>query len=209
MRWVTFPHIELRDGVAIDPKTRTAAAHKKFDMELLQAGTTFDLRFELLVSAAADENLIPALALALHGLEAGYIHLGARKKRGMGECTAGNWRVDEYDLTTKDGLMRWLAQDDTDGTPGTAIVPLLDALIDGTIDDVTDRRAHFRLEAAFWLDSSLLIRAGLGAIDAGADAEHLHRQRDRDEGTYSHSAGHEFGWRHSAPRTTHCPNAEH
>ena len=45
------PEVELRDGVRIDPATRTAAAEAKFDMELLRVGTTFPLRFELLVPA--------------------------------------------------------------------------------------------------------------------------------------------------------------
>jgi CRISPR/Cas system CSM-associated protein Csm3 (group 7 of RAMP superfamily) len=35
------PDVELRDGVAIDLKTRTAEPKKKFDIELLAAGTNF------------------------------------------------------------------------------------------------------------------------------------------------------------------------
>src|SRR5438045_2564979 len=41
--------VELRDGVAIDPKTRTALAKKKYDYQLLPVGTRFHLRFELLL----------------------------------------------------------------------------------------------------------------------------------------------------------------
>ena len=47
---------ELRDGVAIDGTTRTAADDKKFDMELLAAGTTFPLRFELIARAPLPEH---------------------------------------------------------------------------------------------------------------------------------------------------------
>ena len=41
---------ELRDGVAIDSDSRTAADDKKFDIQLLAAGTTFPLQFELAIS---------------------------------------------------------------------------------------------------------------------------------------------------------------
>ena len=40
-----FP-VEIRDGVTIDPVTRTAEEKKKYDIELLTAGTIFPLRFE-------------------------------------------------------------------------------------------------------------------------------------------------------------------
>ena len=43
----THAGVELRDGVAIEAKTRTAEEHKKYDLELLAAGTTFDICFEL------------------------------------------------------------------------------------------------------------------------------------------------------------------
>jgi CRISPR/Cas system CSM-associated protein Csm3 (group 7 of RAMP superfamily) len=40
---------ELRDGVKIDSITRTSEDKKKYDLELLQAGTEFPLCFELLI----------------------------------------------------------------------------------------------------------------------------------------------------------------
>jgi dipeptidyl aminopeptidase/acylaminoacyl peptidase len=57
----------LRDGVAIDPRTRTAEDKKKFDIELLEAGTRFTLRFELLLPEHLEEQqrLLLALAIAL------------------------------------------------------------------------------------------------------------------------------------------------
>ncbi|MDQ2999176.1 MAG: RAMP superfamily CRISPR-associated protein, partial [Chloroflexota bacterium] len=36
---------EIRDNVRIEPQTRTAQDRKKFDLELLPAGTMFTLRF--------------------------------------------------------------------------------------------------------------------------------------------------------------------
>ena len=44
-----LPQVELRDGVALDPKTRIAEDRKKFDFELLEAGTRFPVQVELLI----------------------------------------------------------------------------------------------------------------------------------------------------------------
>lgn len=49
---------ELRDGVKIDSLTRTAANKAKYDLELLEAGTEFNLSFELLIDKNTDENIL-------------------------------------------------------------------------------------------------------------------------------------------------------
>ncbi|MFP4411320.1 RAMP superfamily CRISPR-associated protein [Coleofasciculus sp.] len=55
---------ELRDGVKINSVTRTAEAKKKYDLELLQAGTTFPLCLELLIVREDQEiTLVKALAI--------------------------------------------------------------------------------------------------------------------------------------------------
>lgn len=51
-----LPHahgIEVRDGVAISPATGIAEDHKKYDYEVLPAGTTFAVRLDLVVPAPA------------------------------------------------------------------------------------------------------------------------------------------------------------
>ena len=103
---------ELRDGVAIDAETRTAEDKKKFDIELLAAGTTFPLRFDLLVGEKADsQKLRNILVTALSGLNKDEITLGARKKRGFGQVSVKEWQVTKYDLTDKDGLLAWLSSE--------------------------------------------------------------------------------------------------
>jgi CRISPR/Cas system CSM-associated protein Csm3 (group 7 of RAMP superfamily) len=162
--------MELRDGVAIDPETRTAEEGKKFDIELLAAGTTFDLSFELLLPRNG-EKLLEALALALRGLQEGEIGLGMRKRRGLGQCSAGEWKVRRYRLTTPQGLIGWLTDDRSSEKSGKDIFTLLD-----TGPPVPDKRESFDIKAAFELDSSLLIRSGSGGPDS-PDMVHLHSQR--------------------------------
>lgn len=165
------PGVELRNGVAIDAKTRTAAEKKLFDMELLQAGTTFDISLEFL-RTGENGDLLPALAVALRGLQEGEIHLGLRKRRGLGRCRVGEWRVRRYRLTTAEGLVAWLDDRASAEESGSDIVALL-----GVALDVPDGRERFDLEADFELESSILIRSGGGGPNA-PDMIHLHSPRE-------------------------------
>ena len=156
-----LPQVELRDGVALDPKTRIAEDRKKFDFELLEAGTRFPVRVELLIPQEEQEekgHLIQGLAIALQGLERGEIALGARKRRGFGQCCVSEWRILRYDLTTTDGLLSWIEHSGTEQT-GSHIADLLDVQAD------LDRREFFVIDALFSLEGSLLIRSGQGEAD--------------------------------------------
>jgi CRISPR/Cas system CSM-associated protein Csm3 (group 7 of RAMP superfamily) len=168
--------IELRDGVAIDPETRTAADEKKFDMQLLAAGSTFALRFELAVNKES-ENLLNALATALQGFEDGQITLGARKRRGFGQVTVKEWRVWKYNLSEQKDLLAWLAserdwQNSVPEQEGKSLLEKLDASVSSV-----DKRKSAHLTATFSIDGTLMIRSGFGASDSGPDMVHLHSPR--------------------------------
>ncbi len=167
-----FVGVELRDGVALDSQTRTAADGKKFDFELLQAGTAFPLRFELLLPDG-DVTLLPALALALHGLEAGEIGLGRRKRRGLGECRAEGWTVRRYRMDDPAQLVDWLENEWAQvGQAAGGQADIVAALGLEPAALPPDKRARFTLDAHFALPGSLLIRSGSG--EAGApDMVHL------------------------------------
>ncbi|MBO9366229.1 MAG: hypothetical protein J7466_15685 [Roseiflexus sp.] len=184
-----MPQIELRDGVRIDPITRTAKIDVdngilrgyKYDLQLLEAGTTFPLRMELLLSRGNDQQQMKQmLALALHGLEAGEVAIGLRKRRGFGVCRVERWRVTRYDFTKPTDLLAWLAEDHPDWKfapgdqrSGQHIADLLGV----SLERVEDRRNLCRIHAHFIIDGSLLIRAGFGEQDRGPDTVHLHSAR--------------------------------
>lgn len=169
---------EIRPGVKINPKTRTVKMEKKggqlFDMELLQAGTTFPLRIELALpeDEAKQVSLKQALAVALTGFERGEIGLGARKRRGFGECKVTSWAVETFDLKQPDGLIGWL-KGDSSQTPasGGNIADLLKV----SLPD--DKRVRFRMVARFQLKTSLLIRSGGDDADS-PDMTHLSSHRN-------------------------------
>lgn len=180
------PEVEIRDGVKIDGRRRTAEEEKLFDLEVLQAGTRFRLHFELLVPEGCGAELRRELALALQGLELGEIGLGARKRRGLGRCKVDEWQVRRYDLTQTDHLLAWLA----DGRAWSDVPPVMPAqgktiaaklgVDDG---DLVDQRAYLKLKAKFRLTGSLLVRSGQGQADQGPDAVHVHRLERTGDGT--------------------------
>ncbi len=169
------PGTVIRHGVRIEGNSRTAADNALFDTQFWQAGTTFPLRFELLIRAEDDETkLKSALATALTGLENGLITLGARKHRGQGEVKVSGWRVKTFDLTDSDQLLDWLQNGNV-----PLSVPARDS-IGKALGDVAliERRAkEFSIQAEFGLNGSLLIRSGEGRDDAGPDMVHLHARR--------------------------------
>jgi CRISPR/Cas system CSM-associated protein Csm3 (group 7 of RAMP superfamily) len=172
--------IELRDGVKIDGSTRSAEDKKKYDIQLLAAGTTFDLRFELLIGGdASEEKLKQALATALLGLTNREITLGARKRRGFGQCTVKEWHERVYDLMDPAGLKAWLASE-TAWADQYPLPPQPDIDL-AMLALKTDQRDMAHLTATFSIDGTLLIRSGFGESDAGPDTVHLHaRHKDLD-----------------------------
>jgi len=168
--------VEMRDGVGIDPKSRTAREDRLFDLQLWQAGTTFPLRFELVIREGDDADALKrALATALAGFNDGGITLGARKRRGYGRVSVAGWRVKIYDLTRADGLLDWIEHGDKPLTNVTPVSDIQTAL--GVTALLDDQRNFFRICATFMLDGSLLIRSGAGQDDQGPDMVHLHARQ--------------------------------
>lgn len=165
--------VELREGVRIDRKSRTAEHGKLYDSQVWQAGTKFPLRFELLICEGDDGVMLQrALATALDGLQNGEIAFGMRKRRGLGAVTVMEWRAREYDLLNVKDLRAWIETGDANLTT-TAQTDIWAALgIKGT-EEIKDLRAYFEIDATFWLDGSLLIRSQGGKDDAGPDMAYL------------------------------------
>jgi CRISPR/Cas system CSM-associated protein Csm3 (group 7 of RAMP superfamily) len=172
------PEVELRDGVAIDPTTRTAEDEKKFDIEFLTAGTEFNISLELQVLKDKKEKLRQAFAIALNGLEKGEIFLGKRKHRGFGKCHVSKWIVYHYDMTNPKGLIAWLDNDHSgqqDVEKDIASLIGIDTPIKKDFKDGT-----CVLEGVFIVDGSILIRSGYGNANA-PDFVHLKSKYGKDE----------------------------
>jgi CRISPR/Cas system CSM-associated protein Csm3 (group 7 of RAMP superfamily) len=195
------PKTELRDGVKIDSIKRTAEEGKKYDLELLQAGTKFPLSFELLIDKDDDKNrLIKELAIALQGLEpqndskSGEISLGMKKRRGFGRCHVKEWQVWHFNLEDLDAGDRnlWLNFEHwrTGFIPifnvHTSITEALEIKLDINGEDKRDR---FLIHAKFQLVGSLLIRSGQDSTGRAPDVVHLKSHRPNETNPVSVLSG--------------------
>jgi len=167
--------------VSIDPDTHTAEDKKKYDYELLEAGTRFLLRFELLLPPG-DTELETILAHALAGIENAELRLGARKSRGFGRTRASQWSVWKFDLK-EGGLVGWLSFERPELTrpAAHAVGPAASALAPFPY---SDQRRRCLLEGWFGLEDSLLIRSNSPSVDESEkplcrpDSVHLRSRRN-------------------------------
>ncbi|MCC7209692.1 MAG: hypothetical protein IT323_20445 [Anaerolineae bacterium] len=156
--------LEVRDGVKINPASRTAEEKKLYSFLMWAAGTHFPLRFELVIAESDDEKeLLSALAAALHGLNE--ITLGARKRRGYGRVRVTGWQVRQFDLRTLEGLSEWIRYGGEPLSTKAVHEDIFTAL--GVGADFPDHRRLFSLDAQFELRGSVLIRASSDVADMG------------------------------------------
>ena len=171
--------IEMRDGVRLDPQTRTADDGGLFDMHVWSAGTTFPLRLELLLTPSRGKGedyqsrLCQALLTALQGLLDGGITLGGRKNRGFGQVAVSGWRVRSYDLRQPTQLMAWLREGNDRLSDTYAADRLEESAVFKGVALAADNRTFFRMETTFQLDGSLLIRANGQPGSNSPDMVHL------------------------------------
>ena len=172
---------ELRDGVKIKSTTGTAEKGAKYDLELLEAGTKFNLCFELLIDEQdKNENiLISELAIALSGLEQGEISLGMKKRRGFGRCHVKEWQVWNFNLEDTGDRTAWLNFEHwhTELLPNYPTHPSIKEAFEKAGIQVNisaeDKRERFSLQATFKLVGSLLIRSGQDSTGRAPDVVHL------------------------------------
>lgn len=179
-----LPTIELRDGVKIDSIKRIAEEGAKYDLELLEAGTTFPLYFELLIDGQDNNEtqLKEALTLALEGLKLGEISIGMKKRRGFGRCHVDEWQVWEFDLKQHSDRLAWLAFDrpwlESYAKQPNVSESITEVL--GVTIRQQDKRDRFSIQATFKLASPLLIRSGQDSTGCAPDVVHLRSHRDSE-----------------------------
>lgn len=178
--------IEIRDGVALDPKTGIAEEHKKFDMEILPAGTTFPLRFELLIEDEKEEmKLLHLLLKSLSSFENGEMYIGVRRSKGLGKLSAKKWKACRFDLSSEQGWLCWLLTDTGKAFPEDVeeYNTLHDALKNAwrnsdllfnneTYREIDDQRKKIQVELELKSKGSILVRSPGSKTDE-PDAVHL------------------------------------
>lgn len=180
--------IEIRDGVAISPATGIAEDRKKYDYEVLPAGTTFPVRLDLLLPAPPtsrggtqpeEKALLECLAAALDAFTHGENGFGAKRSRGLGRVSA-RWTARRLSLESPEGWMEWVVSDHERpfaATPDQACIR--DALEAAAPEDLRplslpgDARTRVVIDLDLRVGHDILVRSP--GTDPGApDVSHLH-----------------------------------
>lgn len=165
-----------RDGVRVLHESGTAAEGAKFDVEVIERGTEFELNLECIIRQVDDKppglkdgkkkpNLEELFLALLHAFEQGNIRLGARTRRGYGRGEVESWKIHDLKMCNPEDVMAWL-RDDPWSRPESNLKP--EPLH-------TDQQRYFRIEADFQLRTSLLIRSSSGDPEA---PDMIHLQSD-------------------------------
>jgi CRISPR/Cas system CSM-associated protein Csm3 (group 7 of RAMP superfamily) len=169
--------IEIRDGVALSPSTGITEDHKKFDFEVLPAGTKFPVRLDLLVPNSPEVNeaeLLAGLAAALDAFSHGENGFGARRTRGLGKVEA-KWHARRHDLATRQGWLEWARSDHKPGPPST-LNSIRDAIASAwnvpKSKPLADARALVKIELALNVKHDVLVRSA-GTTPGAPDVSHL------------------------------------
>jgi CRISPR/Cas system CSM-associated protein Csm3 (group 7 of RAMP superfamily) len=174
--------IEIRDGVRLNPASRTADDGGLFNAEFWKAGVVFPVRLELVLRETDPiDELMMAFAVALTCLDQAESQktftVGMRKRRGFGVVQAENWNYASYDLRTLAGLQDWLARK---SPVAKEFAQIRHELIgDAKLPDRGGR--EFVVSGKFAIDGSLLIRSGTVQDDLDVDMVHLHSARKGQE----------------------------
>ncbi len=158
--------VARRDGVKISAQSGQAEDRAKYNLEVIEAGTSFNLRFELVIrqgyhSKAAE--LKENLGLILTAFENGEIRLGARTRRGLGRGRVEHWRVQDWDYSNPRQVLDWL-QDHPPSTPRPGV------------ENNPGRQSFFKLEVTFKLEGSMLVRSYVEEVNQ-PDAVQLNSPR--------------------------------
>lgn len=172
--------IEIRDGVAIDAKTGVAEDGKKYDFEVLPAGTQFAVRVDLLVPEldGKENALLGWLAVALEAFSAGHNGFGARRSRGLGRVRAV-WTARRFDLTSERGWLDYVLspheQPVADDTRLSDIRKAIEAAAPSSVmplAELADSRSRVVIALRLHLVHDLLIRSPGTQADE-AEVTHL------------------------------------
>jgi CRISPR-associated RAMP protein (TIGR02581 family) len=130
---IWFGQFEVRNGVAIDRDTETAADKKLYDFEVVPAGTRFNC--EIVIENASDSELGLAM-LGLLPFERGEAALGGGRSRGLGAVKI-DWLT--RTLVNKENLLDYLT--------GDLEAPGVEAeKIKGWIQQAKEQIRNFRIE---------------------------------------------------------------
>lgn len=145
----SIPSVSIRDGVKIDNKTGTAEEKGKFDYELIERGSKFNLFFEINLTGEDDQFKKSVASTIVKLLRDEKIRIGAKTNSGLGKITLKEANFYEFDFTKSDDVVKWF----TYTSKGTLPKPT-----EFSYPPIELTQREFTVEASFVLKTSLIVR---------------------------------------------------
>ena len=177
----------IRDGVRVANESGSAVDKAKFDVEVVERGTEFELNLECIIRHGDDSDaLVELFLLILQAFQQGNIRLGARTRRGYGKGKVESWKVRDLQMNNPEDVMAWLRREIWSCAETPLVLSPLQS--EASIFLVhpehraecnlalpllqSDQRRYFHIESNFSVCTSLLIRSAPAEVDA-PDMVHL------------------------------------
>ncbi len=159
-------HIEIRDGIKIDPKTGLVKEGAKYDYEVVPKGIGFNLHMEAVYVNDEDKmTLLKMLKTIGHQLSRGAISVGAKTNSGLGRLRLREYKIYDFDFSNKSDVLRWLREDYSTHLDGNSIEPF-------------ELRANdFTINMTLRLKTSLIVRSYSSSPD-DPDTVHITSGKD-------------------------------
>jgi CRISPR/Cas system CSM-associated protein Csm3 (group 7 of RAMP superfamily) len=105
------PRVVIRDGVKIDNTRGIAKEGAKFDYEVIEPGAKFTLNIEVTLYSNDDDFKERMLATIIDLLKSEKIKIGAKTNSGFGRIRLTDYKIQVFDFSKKEDVLRWLKQD--------------------------------------------------------------------------------------------------
>lgn len=142
---------DIRDGVELDNLTKTAKDKSKYDYEIINTGSTFELRIKALSRESSDNKIIEAILSEIIALlEKSELRIGAKTSRGFGRIKLTQTKTLKLAMDKEEDRKKWIdfSWGDLDEQNKFEVK-----------DDLFDQINNFKMSAQFTILDSLIIKS--------------------------------------------------
>ncbi len=142
--------LAVRDGVKINNKKGIAEKGAKFDYEIIERGSTFNLYLEINLDGKDDEFKKRMFATIVNHLENEKIRIGAKTNNGFGKIKLKDHKIYEFDFSKRQDAVAWFRYLNDGSLPQPA---------DLKVDPFNVSKNQFVIDAVFTIKNSLIVRS--------------------------------------------------
>lgn len=142
--------LTVRDGVKINNKKGIAEKGAKFDYEIIERGSKFNLYLEVNLDGKDDEFKKRMLATIVNLLENEKIRIGAKTNNGFGKIKLKEYKTYEFDFSKKQDAIAWFKYLHDGRLPQP---------VNLNVEPFKISNGQFVIDALFTIKNSLIVRS--------------------------------------------------